>query len=170
MLKKFNLSTSINIFFSLSQGKKYICFDFNSYLFYLKIPKNITLKKNKENLIMYSPENFNLFSSLVFNYLKRIKKPFKKRLILKGLGFKVNFINKASIQLKLGFSHSVNIAIPTGLILSSVKNFITISGLNKSIVGGLANLIKKKRIPDIYKGKGIYYKNEKILLKAVKKS
>ena len=43
-------------------------------------------------------------------------------------------------------------------------------GLNKSIIGGLANLIKKKRIPDIYKGKGVYYKNEKILLKSVKKS
>jgi len=175
MQKKIILYPYINIFFSIFQEKKYICLKNDLYSFYLKIPSNLLLKKNNNCLIVHSNVDINkntfyLFSSIILNFLKRIKKPFTKRLVLKGLGFKVNFITKFSIQLKLGFSHLINIQIPNGITLLSSKNFITVLGLNKSIVGNIANIIKKKRMPDVYKGKGIYYKNEKVLLKSIKKS
>ena len=103
-------------------------------------------------------------------FLKDFNRIFIKKLILKGLGLKVNLLNKLSLQLKLGFSHLVDIVIPNNLIVSFSKSIIAIQGTDATAVGNFANLVKRKKLPDAYKGKGIWYKNEKLILKTVKKT
>jgi large subunit ribosomal protein L6 len=72
--------------------------------------------------------------------------------------------------MSLGFSHSVNIKIPEGLTVTSEKNIITISGIDKEKVGQFAADIRDWKKPEPYKGKGIRYENEVIKRKQGKKS
>jgi len=92
-----------------------------------------------------------------------------KRLKLVGVGFKA-FLNKNLIQLRLGFSHSIFYKIPQKIEIKVVKSdSIFIFGNSIQIVTQLASIIKCYKKPEPYKGKGIFYYNEKIKLKQGKK-
>jgi large subunit ribosomal protein L6 len=102
--------------------------------------------------------------------IKKLKKPVIKCLLFKGLGLKINALTDKFIDLKLGYSHNVKINIPKNIKVTRIKNFLLIEGINAALVGNFADFIKKKRLPDLYKGKGIFYKNETIKLKLIKKN
>ncbi|MBI2120435.1 MAG: 50S ribosomal protein L6 [Parcubacteria group bacterium] len=103
------------------------------------------------------------------NMIHGVNTPFVKKLIVEGVGFKSAVTGK-DIVLNLGFSHPVPIEIPQGLTVIAEKNVVTISGIDKEKVGSFAALLRSKKKPEPYKGKGIRYENEVIRRKEGKKS
>ena len=95
----------------------------------------------------------------------------RKKIILRGLGFKIYYSCESKIlTFKLGFSHLVLLSLPKGIeIIKIGKNFILFSGFDVSILGNFVSRIQYLRYPDSYKGKGFWKKYEKRTLKIFKK-
>ena len=111
------------------------------------------------------------FLSSMIGWIKESSKFFRSKLVLKGLGYKVNVSdNQKELNLKLGYSRIRTILIPTTRIkVKTSKTMITVQGHNLSDVGNFAQKIRRLRQPDLYKGKGIWFQNESITLKEIKK-
>lgn len=103
------------------------------------------------------------------NMIHGVNAPFVKKLIVEGVGFK-SAVGGGELVLNLGFSHSVPLAIPKDLTVTAEKNVITVSGIDKETVGSFAALMRSKKKPEPYKGKGIRYEKEVIRRKEGKKS
>ena len=108
-----------------------------------------------------------LYGSLLRNLILGVKEGFERRLELVGVGFKVASKGE-SLELEVGFSHSVNFFIPKGISAKVEKNIITISGVDKHLVGSIAAQLRSIKPPEPYKGKGIKYSDEVIRRKAGK--
>lgn len=115
--------------------------------------------------------DFARFCLVLSEWLKDAGRIYRKKLTLKGLGYKVGLIkNNTILELKIGFSHPILISIPVKDIIVRInKQTITIEGQNSALVGNFANKIRQLKLPDSYKGKGIWYKNEIRILKELKK-
>ena len=98
-----------------------------------------------------------------------VNKPFEKKLILEGIGFKSE-VKGEKIVFALGFSHPVNIEIPKDLKVTAEKNIITVSGPSKELVGEFTAKLRALKKPEPYKGKGMRYDTEVIKRKQGKKS
>ena len=109
-----------------------------------------------------------LTRALVFNMIKGVTEGYEKKLQLEGVGYKAN-LEGEELVLQVGFSHPVKIEKPEGVNFSVEKNIITVSGINKELVGQIAAKIRKVRPPEPYKGKGIRYVGEEVRRKAGKK-
>jgi len=105
--------------------------------------------------------------TLVANCVEGVSKGFSKTLEVIGVGFKVA-VKGNIIDLSVGFSHPVLIELPKGLEAKAEGNKLTISGIDKELVGEYAARIRRVRKPEPYKGKGIKYDNEIIRRKAGK--
>jgi len=106
----------------------------------------------------------------IANALSGVSEGFKKVLEIVGVGFRAQSDGKV-ITMQLGFSHPVTVNIPSGLkveIDPKTQNVITISGIDKELVGSFADKIRKIKPPEPYKGSGIKYQNERIIRKAGK--
>lgn len=111
-----------------------------------------------------------LTRTLIANMIEGVSKGFSKRLEIQGVGYRVAQQGK-NLQLSLGFSHPVEFTAPEGItfeIDKEKKNIITVSGIDKIIVGQTAANIRGLRKPEPYKGKGIRYFGEVIRRKAGK--
>ncbi len=109
------------------------------------------------------------YASHVKNMIAGVNTQYVKRLILEGVGFKSEVKGK-EIHFALGFSHPVVVAIPEGLTVTAEKNNITISGIDKELVGQFAAKVRAMKKPEPYKGKGFRYDTEVIRRKAGKKT
>lgn len=109
------------------------------------------------------------YASHIKNMVSGVNKPFEKKLILEGIGYKSE-VRGDKIVFSLGFSHPVEVHIPISLKVTAEKNNITISGSDKELVGSFAANIRALKKPEPYKGKGMRYHNEVILRKQGKKS
>ncbi|MFH2014138.1 MAG: 50S ribosomal protein L6 [Patescibacteria group bacterium] len=125
--------------------------------------KEIILKNNNNSAI------WGTMRSLIFNLIKGVSDGFEKKLIYEGVGYKAILEGK-KLVLSLGYSHPIEIEAPHGIEFKIEKNTITISGINKQLVGQVAADIRSKRKPEPYKGKGIRYENEIIRRKTGKKA
>ncbi|MBU3923070.1 50S ribosomal protein L6 [Patescibacteria group bacterium] len=125
--------------------------------------KEIILKNNNNSAI------WGTMRSLIFNLIKGVSDGFEKKLIYEGVGYKAVLEGK-KLVLSLGYSHPIEIEAPHGIEFKIEKNTITISGINKQLVGQVAADIRSKRKPEPYKGKGIRYENEIIRRKTGKKA
>ena len=97
-----------------------------------------------------------------------VSEQFLTTLILQGVGYRASVQGKTLI-LNLGFSHSVDINIPDGIMVEVVQNTtINIKACDKEQLGLFAAKVRSWRPPEPYKGKGILYKGEQILRKAGK--
>ena len=105
--------------------------------------------------------------TLVANCVEGVSKGFSKTLEVIGMGFKVA-VKGNIVDLSVGFSHPVLIELPKGLEAKAEGNKLTISGIDKELVGEYAARIRRVRKPEPYKGKGIKYDNEIIRRKAGK--
>jgi large subunit ribosomal protein L6 len=103
------------------------------------------------------------------NMIEGVNKPYTKKLILEGVGFKSE-VKGTDLHLALGFSHPVVVAIPAGLTVTAEKNNITITGIDKELVGQFSAKVRALKKPEPYKGKGFRYDNEVIRRKAGKKT
>lgn len=92
---------------------------------------------------------------------------FEKKLEVNGVGYKVAISGK-KLTLHLGFSHPIDIMLPDGVDGKVEKNGITLSSIDKQLVGEIAAHIRKLRKPEPYKGKGIKYFDEIVRRKAGK--
>ncbi|MBP9686722.1 MAG: 50S ribosomal protein L6 [Candidatus Doudnabacteria bacterium] len=108
-----------------------------------------------------------LFRSLAQNMVTGVASGFEKKLEVNGVGFKVAVAGK-NLSMQLGFSHPVDVAIPAGLEVAVEKNVITVTGVDKQLVGQFAANVRELKKPEPYKGKGIKYSDEVILRKAGK--
>ncbi len=109
------------------------------------------------------------YSAHVQSMVNGVNKPFEKKLIVEGIGFKSE-VKATDLHLALGFSHPVKVAIPATLKVTAEKNIITISGIDSAIVGEFAASVRAYKKPEPYKGKGIRYSDEVIRRKQGKKS
>jgi large subunit ribosomal protein L6 len=110
-----------------------------------------------------------LTRSIIFNLVEGVTKGFKKQLEIRGIGYKAT-LDGDNLILDVGFSHPVKIKKPEGIEFSVERNIITVSGIDKQLVGEIAARIRKVRPPEPYKGKGIRYLGEKVRTKLGKKA
>lgn len=119
-----------------------------------------------------------LSRSLIQNMADGVTKGFSKELDIVGVGFKAE-VKGQTLVLNLGFSHPINFEIPQGIEVKVEKNpakatiqqyqtSVSISGIDKHMVGQVAANIRELKKPEPYKGKGIKYSDETILRKAGK--
>jgi len=120
-----------------------------------------------------NPENKNeralwgLYRSLVRNMVMGVRDGFEKKLEISGVGFRAQASGK-KLTLNVGFSHPVDFELPEGISAAVEGNVITISGIDKQLVGETAARIRRIRKPEPYKGKGIKYVDETIIRKVGK--
>ncbi len=109
------------------------------------------------------------YVSHVKNMIGGVNEGYTKKLLVEGVGFKWS-VTGNNVDLSLGFSHPVKVAIPAGLTVVAEKNALTISGIDKEMVGQFAADIRALKKPEPYKGKGIRYEGEVIRRKQGKKA
>ncbi len=109
------------------------------------------------------------YASHIKNMLAGANKPFVKKLIIEGIGYKAD-VKGADLVLSLGFSHQIIKPIPKGLTITSEKGLVTITGVDKEMVGSFASQVRALKKPEPYKGKGIRYENEIVKRKAGKRT
>ena len=140
-----------------------------------KLLKGITMKQadNKITLERESEAykaNHGTMNALIMNMIKGVTEGFQKDLEIVGVGYRFNVQGK-KLVINAGYSHPVEMEIPADLTVESPSNTeLSIKGINKVKVGEFAANVRKVRMPEPYKGKGIRYKDEHIRRKEGKKA
>ncbi len=144
----------------------------------LSVAQNLLVKiANNEGKLSFEPANdsreANAMSGtmrqLVNNMVVGVSKGFEKKLSLVGVGYKAQAAG-AKLNLSVGYSHPVNFEMPAGITVATpTPTEIVIKGADRQRVGQLAAEIRAVRPPEPYKGKGIRYADEKIVIKETKK-
>ncbi|MDR3274906.1 MAG: 50S ribosomal protein L6 [Endomicrobium sp.] len=144
------------------------------------IDKKINIKIDKDSILVEAlgdSREHNMFHGLVrgliVNMFEGVTKGFKKELEAIGLGYKINVENGKKLAMTVGFSHMVNLDIPStvkiAVAITPDKNtLITVTGIDKYEVGAFAAKIRAVKPPEPYKGFGIRYLGEKVIRKAGK--
>ncbi|HEV7424684.1 MAG TPA: 50S ribosomal protein L6 [Candidatus Paceibacterota bacterium] len=125
----------------------------------------LNIKRNDK----FSKSLWGTYASHIKNMIKGVEIPYQKKLILEGVGFKSEVKGK-EFHFALGFSHPVIVKIPDTLTATADKNNITISGIDKELVGSFTASIRALKKPEPYKGKGMRYEGEVIRRKQGKKT
>jgi large subunit ribosomal protein L6 len=132
---------------------------------------------NNEGKLSFEPANdsreANAMSGtlrqLVNNMVVGVTKGFEKKLNLVGVGYKAA-AQGTKLNLQVGYSHPVNIDMPQGITVTTpTATEVVIKGADRQRVGQIAAEIRAVRPPEPYKGKGIRYSDEKIVIKETKK-
>jgi len=109
-----------------------------------------------------------LYRTLISNMIEGTTTGFDKKLEMIGVGYRA-VVQGDLLDLQLGFSHPTKLPIPANLTVKVEKNtLITITGFDKHLVGQFAAVIRSKRPPEPYQGKGIRYAGEYVRKKAGK--
>jgi len=109
-----------------------------------------------------------LFRSLIFNMVHGVTQGYEKKLILSGIGYRAEAKGK-NLVLSVGYSNPVDFALPDGVTAAVDKNVeVTLTCIDKELLGQAAANIRAIRPPEPYKGKGIMYADERIIRKAGK--
>jgi len=109
------------------------------------------------------------YASHIMNMIAGVTTPYVKKLILEGIGYKSE-VKGSNLVLALGFSHQVVVPIPETLKVTAEKNVITVTGIDKEVVGGFVANVRSLKKPEPYKGKGMRYDGEVIKRKQGKKT
>jgi large subunit ribosomal protein L6 len=121
----------------------------------------------KDSANIHQRALWGLSRQLIANAVLGVQKPFEKSLEFVGVGYKVA-MNGKSVKMDVGFSHSVDFPLPEGIEGKVEKQVLTLTGIDKHLVGEIAAQIRRVRPPEPYKGKGIKYVDEVIRRKAGK--
>jgi len=159
----------------------------------IKIPSSVKLSITENNILsvkglkgsLYINLSFLSKQNLIYNKRKTLYSSFFRsfqkvivgvslgfvvRLVFVGVGFRVESIEKDFIKLKLGFSHFVFIKIPKYIeVCSPKKTRLVLKSIDEQLLKEFAAKICSFKLPDSYKGKGILYKNQIMILKEGKK-
>jgi len=133
--------------------------------------------KNEGGKLMFTPANDSVeadamsgtMRALVANMVSGVSKGFEKKLSLVGVGFRAAAAG-SKLNLQIGFSHPVAKDMPEGVkVACPTQTEIVISGSDRQVVGQIAAEVRAIRPPEPYKGKGIRYVGEKVVIKETKK-
>lgn len=177
--KIFNLDASVDIFSAKRKNTPYFIMRKKGSDFgFLKIPSGFHFEFSrtaecKVLKVIFNNEEKNHIAcyTVLKEYFSNERFTHKKKLIVKGTGYKVSLNTLANyLEFKLGHSHTCCISIPTDKIkVSILKNILCLESLDKSFLGNFCNKIMKLKLPDSYKDKGVCLKNKKYVLKNIKK-
>lgn len=128
--------------------------------------------EQQESLIVVKPKQgkeqakgagalWGMTRALIQNLISGVTQGFEKKLELQGVGYRAE-LKGQTLVLHVSFSHPVEIVAPQGISFSVEKNIITVSGIDKYLVGETAARIRRVRKPEPYKGKGIRYVGEHV--------
>jgi len=140
-----------------------------------KIPSGVNVKILEGRVTVLSKDKNNeglkpvlgLTRAKIANMVTGVLTGFEKKLELSGVGYRAQ-IQGSQLTLSVGFSHPVKIITDESLNFTVLENIITVSGIDKDIVGNMAAKIRSIRPPEPYKGKGIKYQDERIRRKVGK--
>jgi large subunit ribosomal protein L6 len=142
----------------------------------VSVPQEIEVKQEEGFLYVAEKKNtknskafWGTTRSLIFNIIEGVSVGYQRELQVKGVGYRAEKQGEG-LSLKVGFSHPVVVDKVEGITFEVNKDIITVSGIKKELVGRVAAEIRKIRPPEPYKGKGIRYKDEVVVLKEGKKS
>lgn len=125
----------------------------------------VTVKKQTEDIKARAMHG--LMRTLISNMVTGVSTGYSKQLEIIGVGYRVALAGN-TLKFNLGFSHEVMFTLPVGVAAVVEQNTITVSGIDKQLVGQVAADIRKLKKPEPYKGKGIRYVGERILRKSGK--
>lgn len=128
------------------------------------------IQVNRANDSKIARARHGLYRSLFANAVMGVNEKFSKTLEVKGVGYRVAAKGQA-LEFNLGYSHPILFDLPEGISVTFNEknpNIFTLAGIDKQLVGEVAAKIRELRKPEPYKGKGIRYINEQIVLKAGK--
>ena len=134
--------------------------------------KNMTIAMDGDAVVVTRPndekENRSLHGltrTLIANMIEGVSNGYSKTLDIVGIGYRASMQGK-DVVLSVGYSHTVTIAAPEGITITCPSpNQIVVTGADKQKVGQIASEIRGVRPPEPYKGKGIRYVDERIVLK-----
>ncbi len=107
--------------------------------------------------------------ALVANMVQGVSQGFTRKLTLVGVGYKAQ-AQGAAVNLDLGYSHPISHQMPAGVTVETpTQTEIILKGVNKQVVGQVAAQIRAYRKPEPYKGKGVRYSDEVVIIKETKK-
>lgn len=138
---------------------------------------DVMISRESEILITFKPanddpkawSNAGTVRANVNNMIIGVTKGFSKTLELVGVGFRAQTSSNV-LTLSLGFSHPIKYKLPKGVDVETPSNTVVlIKGIDKQLVGQVAAEIRGMRAPEPYKGKGVKYAGEVIVLKEAKK-
>ncbi len=140
------------------------------------LPGGITVRDDEGTLVVSRPDDsgnskafHGLSRSLVQNMIVGVSEGFTKELQIQGVGYRATAKGTNSLELALGYSHPVIITAPEGIEFDvPIQTQIFVKGIDKQLVGQVAADIRQWRKPEPYKGKGIRYKDERVIRKAGK--
>ncbi len=110
-----------------------------------------------------------MMRSLLNNAIKGVSQGYQKQLEIQGVGYRAK-VEGDELIIEIGFSLPVKLKKPAGIDFSVEKNIVTISGIDKQLVGEMAAKIRAFKPPEPYKGKGIRYLGEVVAQKAGKRA
>lgn len=109
-----------------------------------------------------------LTRSLIANMVEGVTKGFERKLELVGVGYRASLLGQ-NLNISLGYSHPIMFPVPTGIKIEvKDQTQLTVSGMDKQLVGAVAAKLRSFRPPEPYKGKGVKYLEERIRRKAGK--
>ncbi|MDO9150523.1 MAG: 50S ribosomal protein L6 [Methylotenera sp.] len=107
--------------------------------------------------------------ALVANMVKGVSEGFTRKLMLVGVGYKAA-AQGAVLNLELGYSHPINHKMPAGVTVQTpTPTEVVLTGVDKQVIGQVAAQIRAYRAPEPYKGKGVRYADEVVVIKETKK-
>lgn len=138
------------------------------------IPAGVDARiEDNKILVTQTKENDNakalsgLTRAIIANMVKGTTDGFEKKLELTGVGYRAQ-ASGSTLTLSVGYSHPVIIKADQSITFSVAENVITVSGIDKALVGDIASQVRAVRPPEPYKGKGIKYQGEYIRRKVGK--
>ncbi len=138
--------------------------------------RHVRLKKDGDRLMVEAASGSDqadamsgTIRAIVANMVVGVTKGFERRLALVGVGYRAQAQGER-LNLSLGFSHPVVYQMPKGVkVETPTQTEIVIKGTDKQLVGQVAAMVRSYRPPEPYKGKGVRYSDEVVVLKETKK-
>jgi large subunit ribosomal protein L6 len=142
-----------------------------------QLPQRIAVEQKEDQIVVTRPTErgqdralHGLTRSLVANMVEGVTKGFEKTLEIQGVGYRAA-LRGTSLELNVGFSHSVSINPPQGITFDVPQpTVVIVKGIDKQQVGQIASEIRRVRPPEPYKGKGIRYQGEYVARKLGKRA
>jgi len=138
------------------------------------LPKNMNIYQKDSYLfidILNNDKNIKTWEIIFRNVIAGCSRQYLNRLMLKGVGYKAFIKNKRNVELKIGYSHTIDYPIKESVNIDVFKNLIIqLNSPLKDHLGSVSASLKALKKVDIYKGKGILFKREKLSLKTGKKA
>ncbi len=125
--------------------------------------QSLVFSRSDEN--QQTRANHGLGRALAHNAVVGVSEGYMKQLEIVGVGYKAK-VDKGKLEINLGYSRPISYAIPEGIeIVAEKPTLLTVRGIDRQKVGQVADDIKRLRIPDPYKQKGVRYLGERLIKK-----